>query len=168
MKLFKIRINCFVSLTTYIGRRKFHSVQWLFPILSLSSAEAKLSIKLLFVFWPLLIRILGAGQRHFWSSPDRTQLVLLSLVEENFGILFLVISTLMVSIIGLLALSILPRVDVSTISTYFLSLFYNIRTTSSTSQESFLFSKTSNWGIIVCIQSLFAKLIFIKYNGQWL
>ena len=53
--------------------------------------------------------------------------------SRSFGILFLVISTLMVSIIGLLALSILPRVDVSTISTYFLSLFYNIRT-SSTSQ----------------------------------
>ena len=167
MKLFKIRVNCFVSLTTYIGRRKFHSVQWLFPILSLSSAEAELSIKLLFVFWPLLIRILGRGSAIFGAVLIEHNLSSF-LWLRSFGILFLVISTLMVSIIGLLALSILPRVDVSTISTYFLSLFYNIRTTSSTSQESFLFSKTSNWGIIVCIQSLFAKLIFIKYNGQWL
>ena len=137
--------------------------------LEMSSAEAELSIKLLFVFWPLLIRIRGRGSGIFGVVLIEHNLSSF-LWSRSFGILFLVISTLMVSIIGLLALSILPRVDVSTISTYFFSLFYNIRLYVNLPplRQLLLFSKTSSWGIIVCIQFLFAKLIFIKYNGQWL
>ena len=66
---------CFVSLITYIGYGRKDSVQWLLPILSLRWAQRRpsspLMIKLLFVFCPLFIRILGRG--HLGESVTQIQ-----------------------------------------------------------------------------------------------
>ena len=107
-------------------------------------------------------------QQHFWSSPDRTQLVLLSLVEElrniipgNFNI-----DGFHYWIIGIVNLT-----SSRCIYNIYIFLFIILQYTyilHFSGNCFFLVKLQAEVGIIVCIQFLFAKLIFIKYNGHWL